>query len=150
VGDGQFRGVDPGMDVLPALLGERPLESASVLVFQECAESVAQLACTAARRPFDRPVTGSALRAGEPAAEPYRAVGGQVTKPGLAACTVPGHVRRRGVQRGYLQRGHRVPLIPHIPENGIPYAGRPDRGGGRQHRGERSTQVAEFLVAAAG
>jgi hypothetical protein len=33
VGDGQFGGVDPGVDVLPALLGERPLEGASALVF---------------------------------------------------------------------------------------------------------------------
>src|SRR5260370_17856494 len=35
VGDGQFGGVDPGVDVLPALLGERPLEGALAPVFQE-------------------------------------------------------------------------------------------------------------------
>ncbi|MGH3226956.1 MAG: hypothetical protein ACRDPY_51145, partial [Streptosporangiaceae bacterium] len=32
VGDGQFGGVDPGVDVLSALLGERPFEGASALV----------------------------------------------------------------------------------------------------------------------
>src|ERR1022692_4883099 len=49
VGDGQFGGADPGVDVLPALLGERPLESAPALVFGEHAEGVAQVACAAAR-----------------------------------------------------------------------------------------------------
>jgi len=29
----QFGGVDPGVDVLPPLLGERPLEGAPALVF---------------------------------------------------------------------------------------------------------------------
>src|ERR1035437_5165834 len=49
VGNGQFGGVDPGVDVLPALLGERPLEGASALVLGEHAEGVAQVACAAAR-----------------------------------------------------------------------------------------------------
>src|ERR1022692_3919972 len=71
VADGQFRGVNPGVDVLPALLGERPLEYALVRVFQEHAEGVAQVA---------RAVAGRALRAGEPGAEPCRAVGGQVAE----------------------------------------------------------------------
>ena len=44
VGDGEFGGIDPRVDVLPALLGERPLKGAPALVFQEYAESAAQLA----------------------------------------------------------------------------------------------------------
>jgi hypothetical protein len=39
--DGQFGGVDPGVDVLPALLGERPLERASALVCGEHADGIA-------------------------------------------------------------------------------------------------------------
>ena len=81
VGDGQFGGVDPGVDVLPALFGERPFEGAPALVFEEFAESAAQPACAAARGQFDRPVAGRTLRPGEPGAEPRRAVGGQVTEP---------------------------------------------------------------------
>src|SRR6516162_2699399 len=42
VGDGQFGSVDPGVDVLPALLGERPLEGPPALVIQERAEGIAQ------------------------------------------------------------------------------------------------------------
>ena len=74
VGDGQLRGVDAGVDVLPALLGERPLEGAPARVFGERAEGTAQVARAAARGQFDRPVAGRALRAGEPGAEPCRAV----------------------------------------------------------------------------
>ncbi len=50
VGDGHFSGVDPGVDVLPALLGERPLEGTPALVFGEHAEGVTQVAGAAARR----------------------------------------------------------------------------------------------------
>jgi hypothetical protein len=35
VADGQFGGVDPGVDVLPVLFGDRPLEGAPALVGQE-------------------------------------------------------------------------------------------------------------------
>src|SRR5215469_4091369 len=44
MGDGQFGGVDPGVDVLPALLGEWPFEGAPTLVFAERAGGVAQVA----------------------------------------------------------------------------------------------------------
>ena len=49
MGDRQFSGVDPGVNVLPALLGERPLEGAPTLVFGEQAEGVTQVAGAAAR-----------------------------------------------------------------------------------------------------
>jgi hypothetical protein len=42
--DGQVGGVDPGVDVLPAVLGERPLQGALAPVGQEGAEGAAQLA----------------------------------------------------------------------------------------------------------
>src|SRR5438046_713457 len=80
VGDGKLGGVDPGVDVPPALLGERPLEGASALVFKEYPETVAQLACAVAGGQFDRPVAGRALRTGKPGAEPCRAVGGQIAE----------------------------------------------------------------------
>jgi hypothetical protein len=83
VGDGQFGGVDPSMDVLPTLLGERPLEGSPALVFQEHAERAALVARAAARGQFDRPVGWRALRAGEPGAEPCRAVDGQVADAGV-------------------------------------------------------------------
>ena len=75
VGDGQFGAVDPGVDVLPAPLGERPLVGPPALVLQERAEGVAQLAGATARAQSDRPVAGRAPRAGQPGAEPCRAAG---------------------------------------------------------------------------
>ena len=88
VADGQFGGVNPGVDVLPALLGERSLECAPVRILQEHAEGVAQVAPATACGQFDRPVAGRALRAGEPGAEPCRAVGSQVAEAIIAACAV--------------------------------------------------------------
>jgi hypothetical protein len=92
VADGQFGGLNPGVDVLPALLGERPFERAPVRVFQEHAEGVAQVTRAAACGQFDRPVAGRPPRAGEPSAQPCRAVGGQVAEAGIAACAVPPRV----------------------------------------------------------
>src|SRR5579859_7383158 len=82
VGDGQLGGVDPGVDVLPALLGDRPFEAAPDLVLEEPAQCAAQLAVAAARGQLDRPVAGHALRLGQPGAEPGCAVGGQLTEAG--------------------------------------------------------------------
>ena len=53
VGDRQLGGVNPGVDVLPALLGERPLKGAPALVFAEDTECIAQRAGAAARGQFD-------------------------------------------------------------------------------------------------
>jgi hypothetical protein len=58
--------------MVPALLGERSLECAPARVFQEHAEGVAQVACAAVGRQFDRPVAGAVPRAGKPGAEPCR------------------------------------------------------------------------------
>jgi len=65
------------MDVLPALLGERPLEHAPVRCGEEFAQCGAQVASAAARGQCDRPVAGLALRL---AAQPRGAVGGQVAE----------------------------------------------------------------------
>lgn len=54
MGNGQLSAVDPGMDMLPALFGERPLQRPPARVFQEYAESVAQVARAAARGQSDR------------------------------------------------------------------------------------------------
>jgi hypothetical protein len=142
VSDRQFGRVDPGVDVLPALLGERSLEGPSALVIQERAEGTAQVAGAAARGQFDRPVAGCAAQAVQPAAEPCRAVGCQITEPGLTARAVSGQLCRYA-QRGHLQRGHRVSLLPGIAGHHVPGASHPYHGGGRQHRGERFAQDAE-------
>src|SRR2546429_5960771 len=126
VGNGQFGGVDPGVDVLPALLGERPLEGAPALVSQELAEGAAQVACATARGQLDRPVAGRVLRAGEPGAEPCRAVGGQVAEPSVTACAVPVRRLRRRTQRRHFPRGHRVFLAPDLSANSVTAADCPD------------------------
>src|SRR5579871_2959271 len=52
VRDGEFRTVDPAVDVFPALLGERPLEGPPPRFREECHEGGAQLAPAAARWQF--------------------------------------------------------------------------------------------------
>jgi hypothetical protein len=85
VRDRCFGGVDPRMDVLPALLGERPLEHAPVRCGEEFAQCGAQVAGAAARGQCDRPVAGLALRPVQLAAQPCGAVGGQVAELRLVA-----------------------------------------------------------------
>jgi hypothetical protein len=80
VRDRYLGGVDPGVDVLAALLGERPLKRAPVGCGEEVAEGGAQLAGAAARGQRDRPVAGLALRPVQLVAQPRGAVGGQVAE----------------------------------------------------------------------
>jgi hypothetical protein len=80
VGDGQFGAVYPGVDMLPAVFGEGPLEGAPDLVVQERRERAAQLTCAAAGRQLNRPVADLALRLGPRAA----------MRVGTACCRRPG------------------------------------------------------------
>ncbi len=86
--DGQFGGVDPGMDVPPALLGERPVEGALARVREERAQRLAQFAPAAVRGQRDRPVRGGTRWERQPGAQPRRAVRCQLAEAGLVAGTV--------------------------------------------------------------
>jgi len=80
VRDRYLGGVDPGVDVLAALLGERPLQRAPVRCGQKVAEGGAQVAGPAARGQRDRPVAGLAPRPVQLAAQSRGAGGGQVAE----------------------------------------------------------------------
>src|SRR2546429_364195 len=107
--DGQFGGVDPGVDVLPALLGERPFEGAPALVPQELAEGTAQVACATARRQLDRPVAGRPPRTCRPRGGGPASAGGG--RPGARRGRPRRRPRRRVLSRA-IAPARRTPAEP--------------------------------------
>ena len=98
---------------------------------------------------FDRPVAGRALRAGEPGGEPRRAVGGQVAEAQASPRAPSRAVPRRRAARTSPDRRSAFPCCRIYPGTvSLCRSVRLRRRPG-QHRGERLSQVAEFLVAVA-
>src|SRR5579863_2252066 len=84
--DGQLSSVDPGLQVLPAELGQRPFDRATVRRSQKYVERAAILARTFAGGRLNRPVLSLADRAGQPGSEPARAVFGQRDEASVTGC----------------------------------------------------------------
>src|SRR6185369_17719929 len=76
VAHGELGGIDPLMNVSPALFGERPFEPLANRIGEEVAQPAAELA-TAAVRKGDRPVARAPRRPGQPGLQPPDAMSRQ-------------------------------------------------------------------------